>query len=159
PDGNIWITGSTLLKFDTKAQKFKEYPLPIPSGTEYNRDTQQGWHNLPGKPPQSVKRYTYDVRSDSKGMIWISNEALGLLFKLNPKNGEAKQLTPPGTVSIKGLEVDGQDNIWFAEFWGSKVGRYDQKAEKFTMYSPPTRFAMPYGLSADKRTGAIWYAD
>ena len=27
------------------------------------------------------------------------------------------------------------------------------------MYHPPTRFAMPYGIAADKKTGKIWFAD
>ena len=158
-DGNIWITGSNFLKFDVKSLQFKEYKLPIPSGTEYNRNTQQGWHNLPGKPPQEVKRFTYDVRVDSKGMVWASNEALGLLFRLNPKTGETKTYTPPGAVSIKGVEIDGEDNVWFGVFWGSRVGKFDQKTENFTMYQPPTTFGMPYGLSTDKRTGNMWYAD
>ena len=71
----------------------------------------------------------------------------------------AKVFTPPGTVSIKGIEIDQDDNIWFAEFWGSFIGKYDQKADKFTTYTPPTPFAMPYGITADKKTGRIWFAD
>ncbi len=158
-DGNVWMSGTTLLEFDVKSQQFKEYKLPIPKGTEYSKDTWQAWHNVPGKDPMPIGQNTYDTKADSKGMIWTSIESLGLLIRLNPKTGEMKTFTPPESPSIKGVEVDKDDNVWFAVFWGSRLGKFDQKTEKFTMYKAPTEFAMPYGISADRKTGDIWYAD
>ena len=60
---------------------------------------------------------------------------------------------------IKGVEIDAQDNVWFAGFHSNVLGKLDQKTERFTMYHFPTRFAMPYGLAVDKRTGDIWVGD
>jgi virginiamycin B lyase len=57
------------------------------------------------------------------------------------------------------LEVDAQDNVWFASFNGNSLGKLDPGTGTFTMYHPPTRFAMPYGIAADKKTGKIWFAD
>jgi virginiamycin B lyase len=158
-DGNVWMSGTTLLEFDVKSQQFKEYKLPIPKGTDYSKDTWQAWHNVPGKDPMPIGQNTYDTKADSKGMIWTSIESVGLLIRLNPKTGEMKTFTPPESPSIKGVEVDKDDNVWFAVFWGSRLGKFDQKTEKFTMYTAPTKFAMPYGISADRKTGDIWYAD
>jgi streptogramin lyase len=61
-------------------------------------------------------------------------------------------------ISIKGIEIDKDDNVWFADFWGGVIGKLDQKTEIFNTYKPPTPFETPYGLTADKRTGCIWYA-
>jgi streptogramin lyase len=158
-DGNVWMSGTTLLEFDVKSQQFKEYKLPIPKGTEYSKDTWQAWHNVPGKDPMPIGQSTYDTKADSKGMIWTSIESVGLLVRLNPKTGEMKTFNPPESPSIKGVEIDKDDNVWFAVFWGSRLGKFDQKTEKFTMYKAPTEFAMPYGMSADRKTGDIWYAD
>lgn len=159
PDGNIWMSGTGLLKFDVKTHQFKQYKLPIPTGTEYPENTWQGWHNLPGKPHLPIDQTVYDVKSDSKGMIWCSIESIGLLIRLDPKTGETKTFAPPDTPSIKGIDVDRDDNVWFAVFWGSAIGKFDQQTSKFSIYKPPTPFAMPYGLAADKKTGRIWFTD
>jgi virginiamycin B lyase len=158
-EGNVWMSGSTLLEFDVKAQKFKEFKLPVPTDTNYSDNTWAGWHNLPGKPKMPPNQSVYDVRVDSKGMIWASIESLGLLIRLDPKTGETKTFNPPDSPSIKGLEIDKDDNVWFAVFWGSRLGKLDQKTGKFTVYKLPTEFGMPYGMSADDKTGDIWYAD
>jgi virginiamycin B lyase len=158
-DGNIWMSGTGLLKFDVKTHKFAQYQLPIPTGTDYSENVWQSWHNLPGKPALPIDPTIYDVKVDSKGMVWCSIESVGILIRLDPKTGHTKTFVPPDTTSIKGIAIDGDDNIWFAEFWGSYLGKYDQKADKFTIYRPPTPFAMPYGITIDTKNGYVWIAD
>ncbi len=46
-DGNIWLSGTSLLKFDVKTHQFQAYKLPIPTGTSYSETTWQSWHDLP----------------------------------------------------------------------------------------------------------------
>ncbi len=157
-DGNVWLSGTGLLKFDVHTHQFKQYKLPIPSGNDYPDTSWQNWHNLPGKH-LPLDQTIYDVKVDSKGMVWCSIQAIGWIFRVDPKTGEAKAFIPPNTVSIKGVEIDGDDNVWFAEFWGSFIGKLDQKTGQFSEYTPPTPFAMPYGLTADRKTGRIWLAD
>jgi virginiamycin B lyase len=157
-EGNIWTSGTGFLFFDTHTHQFKEIKLPIPSGTDYPDITWMQWHNLPGER-LPVDKTIYDVKIDSKGMVWTSIETIGWLFRYNPKTGDIKSFVPPNTVSIKSIEIDSDDNVWFAEFWGSFIGKYDQKTDKFTEYTPPTPFAMIYGLTADKKNGYIWGTD
>ena len=142
--------------------EFKEYKLPIPKGTEYSQNTWQAWDNLPGKPPIPIDQGVYDVKSDSKGMIWCTVQSVSVLIRVNPKTGEMKTFVPPdipGITGAKGVQIDKDDNVWFAAFWGGRIGKFDQKSEKFTFYKPPTEFAMPYGLSINRKTGDIWYAE
>jgi hypothetical protein len=57
-DGNIWMSGTGLLTFDVKTHQFKQYKLPIPSGTGSSDNTWQGWHNLPGERLLSTKLFS-----------------------------------------------------------------------------------------------------
>ena len=159
PDGNIWLSGTALLKFDIKTHQFQAYKLPIPTGTNYSETSWQSWHNLPGKPPLPIDPTISDVKVDSQGMVWCSIQSIGWLIRLDPKNGDAKTFVPPATTSIKGIDIDGDDNIWFAEYWGSFLGKYDQHKGVFDTYKPPTPFAMPYGVSVNRMTGDVWYSD
>ncbi len=92
-------------------------------------------------------------------MVWCSIQSIGWLVRLDPKTGDAKTFDPPGTTSIKGIDIDGDDNIWFAEYWGSFIGKYDQHKGSFDTYTPPTPFAMPYGVTVNRKTGDVWYSD
>ena len=156
-EGNVWCSGSTVLKFDVKTRKFREYKLPVPSNIP--ESTMEAWENVPGQAPAPGADAVYDVQADSKGNVWASVQALGLLIRLDPATGETKIYYPPDTPSIKGLAVDAQDNIWFAGHEGNRLGRLNPKTGTFNLYQPPTGFATPYGLAFDKRTGNIWFAD
>ena len=112
-----------------------------------------------GQAPASGAGFVYDVQVDSKGNVWASVQALGLLIRLDPATGETKIYYPPDTPSIKGLAVDAQDNIWFAGFQGNRLGSLNPKTGTFKLHQAPTGFATPYGLAFDKKTGYIWYAD
>jgi virginiamycin B lyase len=140
-----------------KTRKFREYKLPIPSSTPEN--TVEAWENIPGQPPAPGAGTIYDVQVDSKGNVWASVQALGLLVRLDPATGETKTYYPPDTPSVKGLAVDAQDNVWFAGYQGNRLGRLDPKTGTFKLYRPPTGFATPYGLALDKKAGYVWFAD
>jgi virginiamycin B lyase len=84
---------------------------------------------------------------------------LGTIARLDPKTGETTEFKPPQTPDMDGIIVDMQDNVWFSDFMGNKLGKLDTKTKKFTMYQPPTLKARPYGIAENKKTGDIWYAD
>jgi streptogramin lyase len=155
--GNVWCSGTKLLKFDVRTEKFQEYKMPVlPSERE---NTMEAWEDIPGDPPSPDASSIYDVQVDSKGNVWVSIQALGLLVRLDPATGETKIYYPPDTPSVKGLAVDAQDNIWFAGHQGNRLGRLDPKTGTFKLYRPPTDFATPYGLAFEKKTGYVWLAD
>jgi len=157
--GNVWCTGSTLLKFDVKTEEFQEYKMPVPPS--YPESTVQAWTNTPGQPPDpfNADDTVYDAKVDSKGNVWLSMQPLGLIIKLDPTTRETKTYHPPDTPSVKGMAVDAQDNIWFAGFQGNRLGSLNPKTGTFKLHQAPTGFATPYGLAFDKKTGYIWYAD
>ncbi len=99
------------------------------------------------------------MKVDSKGIVWLGQFMTGSFIRLDPATGKTKVYKVPGVLSIRGLAVDGQDNVWVSNDQGHSLVELDQKTEKITQYYPPTHNAGVYGLVADKKTGDIWFSD
>ena len=156
PEGNIWSSGKQVLRFDPKSEKFQSYETPVPSS--YPEDSAGGREVVAGKP-QPVLGFLYDVKVDSKGIVWLGQFMTGSFIRLDPATGKTKVYKVPGVLSIRGLAVDGQDNVWVSNDQGHSLVELDQTTEKITQYYPPTHNAGVYGLVADKKTGDIWFSD
>ena len=158
-EGNIWCSGSSVWRFDVKKKQFKEYTISLPTTLPPN--SVEMWDQVPGQPPAHIDANGtfYDIKVDSKDMVWVSVFGFGELIRIDPVTGETKVYHAPDSPSIRGLDVDSQDNIWFASFNGNSLGELDPRTGTFKMYHPPTRFAMPYGIAVDKKSGKIWFSD
>jgi virginiamycin B lyase len=157
--GNVWFSGGTsgdLWSFDVKKQQFSSHPYPVPAA--YPKGTMQDWGEIPGEAHPAQGR-SYDVAVDNEGMVWFSEIALGTLVKLNPATGETKDIHPEGTVSIRGITVDPQDNLWFGDFLGHRFGKLNVKTGAVKFYKPPTPNATVYGVSYNQVDGNVWFAD
>ena len=49
-------------------------------------------------------------------------------------------------------------SIWFADFAGNNITRFDPKTEQFVEYPVPTRGAYPRFMGLDSR-GRIWFGE
>ena len=157
--GNVWFSGGNsgdLWSFDVKKQQFSSHPYPVPAA--YPKGTMQDWGEIPGEA-HSAQGRSYDVAVDNEGMVWFSEIALGTLVKLNPATGETKDIHPEGTVSIRGITVDPQDNLWFGDFLGHRFGKLNVKTGAVKFYKPPTPNATVYGVSYNQVDGNVWFAD
>jgi virginiamycin B lyase len=157
--GNVWFSGGTsgdLWSFDVKKQQFSSHAYPVPAA--YPKGTMQDWGEIPGESHPAQGR-SYDVAVDNEGMIWFSEIAVGTLVKLNPATGETKDVRPEGTVSIRGITVDPQDNLWFGDFLGHRFGRLNVKTGAVKFYKPPTPNATVYGVTYNQADGTMWFAD
>jgi virginiamycin B lyase len=83
----------------------------------------------------------------------------GAFMRLDPSTGNTKVYKVPGVLSIRGLAVDPQDNIWVSRDQGHSLVELDQKTDTITQHYPPTHNAGVSGLVSDKRTGEIWFSD
>jgi streptogramin lyase len=147
--------------------KFHEWQGPIPTDTDLEESDAMS-SMLPGEQPRNMRRMgqggaiatggSYDVAVDSKNQVWYTQQAYGILVRLDPKTGEQKKFKFPGVPSSRGVVVDSKDNIWYSDWDGHKIVKFDQKTEQAKMYQPPTEFASPYGMVFDKN-GNLWYAD
>src|SRR5579862_6213040 len=157
--GNVWFSGGTsgdLWSFDVKKQQFSSHAYAVPAA--YPKGTMQDWGEIPGESHPAQGR-SYDVAVDNEGMVWFSEIAVGSLVKMNPANGETKDIRPEGTVSIRGITVDPQDNLWFGDFLGHRFGKLNVKTGAVKFYKPPTPNATVYGVTYNQVDGNVWFAD
>jgi len=103
-------------------------------------------------------KHAQSLTFDSKGNIYNVFILGGAIGKWNR---ETKQMTtfpiPTPNSFPYGIVTDKNDNIWIAEFHGSKVAKFDTKTEKFTEYAPPTQPALIRRLNVDSDGTTIWF--
>jgi len=152
----VWVVaGPETWAWDVATKTFKAaYKNPVPATFPVGSQAA-----LTARPGQKPSGNGYEATGDSKGIAWISQYTNGTLIRLDPKTGETKSFHTPEMRSVRGIAVDAEDNVWWADFDGHKIGKLDTKTGAIKLYQPPTPFASPYGVTPDYRRGHIWFAD
>jgi streptogramin lyase len=170
PGGTLWLSNfapGQVWSLDLKTQEFRVLKFPIPQGYP---DASTGALELTFGPPASSDRFTglptaevnawpYHIAEDSNGTLWFGSLFLGTITSLDPVSGRSKVYQPQGAPSTRGIAVDAQDNVWFSNFHGHRLGRIDAKTRAIKQYELPTKNATGYGVVYEKRTGYLWIAD
>jgi streptogramin lyase len=157
--GNIWSCGHQPSVFDIKSETFRVYPLP------HSKTWPEGsigpWINLPGLPELSgeTEEATSSIAIDSKGMLYLTRYYQATIIRLDPATGLTKDYRAPGMVSPRGVEVDGEDNVWFGDAFGHQLGKLDPRTGAVKLYRTPSEHSSPYAANIDKRTGYIYFSD
>src|SRR5579871_1366166 len=97
--------------------------------------------------PQKT-RQPHDVIVDSKGMVWYADFGDQILGRLDPVTARVTEynvpLAKPGApTGILALRFDQDENLWLGMQYQAAIAKFDQKSEKFTVYSLPPQFNMP----------------
>jgi virginiamycin B lyase len=175
-EGNIWVSGRPLKKFDVKTGKYTYFNAEVPDSygiafdragnvwfAQFNaRDHQDiGMVDVKTnqvtkfKPPAGVTPRRLKI--DSKGMIWIGDYFGGSLTRFDPTTGEFKVFKLPGPMPTPyGIEVDRDGNVWYASMYTDVMGRLDPKTGAVTEYPSPYGERGTRDLVADA-DGRIWY--
>ena len=157
--GNLVMSGGSsgeIWTFDTETGKFAFRKFAVPP--VYPLDSIAYWTKAPEDfLPAEVRATSYDIRVNSKGIYYFTLFSLGTLMSLDPATGETNRYHPPGTPSMRGMAIDAQDNVWFSNFNGHKLGKLARSGQ-IEQYQPPTLNATPYGILVDK-AGSIWFSD
>ena len=53
--------------------------------------------------------------------------------------------------------MDSQGIVWFGEWWGNQIGRFDPKTETFKEFALPDPDPTPYAIAVD-RNDNVWYS-
>jgi virginiamycin B lyase len=176
-NGQIWATelmGRKLLEIDPETGKLTEYPVPEKAGVHTLREDAQGniWTsgNVTRFNPSTQKftvfgtPTTYDLAVDGHDDVWgatggdNSGHQPGL-FKVDSRTADIKVYPVLDMASVRGIEVDAQQNIWFGDATNHRLGKLDQRTGKMSYYKPPTSNFGPYGITINKKTGILWVAD
>ena len=158
--GNLVMSGGAsgeIWTFDTETEKFGFHKFAVPPA--YPEDSMTFWTKAPEDSlPAQVRASSYDIKVNSKGIYYFTIFNMGTLMSLDPATGETKMYHPSGTPSMRGMTIDPQDNVWFSNFNGHKLGKLNAKTLTIKEYQPPTRNATPYGILVDKG-GYVWFSD
>ncbi len=87
-------------------------------------------------------RQPHDVIVDSNGMVWYASFGEQILGKLDPKTGKVTEYTvptlkPAAPKGILGMRFDEDENLWLALQFQGGIAKFDQKTEKFQVWSLP----------------------
>ena len=175
-DGNIWVSGRPLKKFDVKTGRYTFFTEEAPDtygiavdqkgNVWFAQFNAQDHQNIGIVDVKTNKVTKYDppagvsprrLKIDSKGMVWIGDYFGGTLTRFDPSTREFKSFKLPGPMPTPyGLEVDLNDNVWYASMYTDVMGRLDPKTGEVTEYPSPYGERGTRDMVVDAK-GRIWY--
>ena len=79
---------------------------------------------------------------------------------LNPETGDVTNFpTPTPDAAPRRLSLGADNNIWFGEWYGGKIGELDLQTKKIKEYAVPDPFAVIYQANMDPRNHTVWSYD
>ena len=107
-DGNIWVSGRPLKKFDAKTGRYTFFTEEAPD--------------------------TYGIAVDQKGNVWFAqfnardHQNIGMV---DVKTNKITKYTPPAGVSPRRLKVDSKGMVWIGDYFGGSLTRFDPATQEF----------------------------
>jgi virginiamycin B lyase len=138
PDGALWFTAeeaNSVTRMDTQNGQFRSYLVPTP------------------------KAAPYGLVAGPDGGLWFCEFGANKLGRIDPATGAITEFTAPeADARPRQLVVVGAA-LYFTDFAGGRMGRFDIGSKKFQFWpSPSDTDAKPYGINADA-TGMVWYCE
>ena len=133
-DGNIWVSGRPLKKYDVETKKWTFFSDDAPD--------------------------TYGIAVDQKGNVWageINSRDHQDIVMVDVKTNKVTHYQPAPGVSPRRLKVDSHGMIWFADYFGGQAVEFDPNTKQFKYFKMPGPMPTPYGFAIDHNDN-IWYA-
>ena len=151
PDGTIWFDDTHNMRLnhvDPASEKVDSFPAYPGLKLSY---TGSG-----GRGPAPRGHSMYGIAVDSHGTPYWADIAGGNVGELDPKTGKTA-LYPPPTVNsgVRRMHMDWEDQLWFGESYGDKIGMFDTKSKQIKEWADPTPWDAPYDAVRDK-SNYVW---
>jgi virginiamycin B lyase len=181
-DGTLWIAGNRqafIGRMNPYTGELTRITLPdetardphtlVFSGKNEIWFTMQ-WSNYVGRlnkksseidlvPMQTEQARPYGIRMDSKGHPWIALLGTNGLATIDPRNMELNVVyLPRENARLRRLAVTRDDAVWYTDYAGGYIGRYDPETGEFTEWKTPSEKSAPYAMTADN-LGRIWFVE
>jgi streptogramin lyase len=154
--GNIWLAGDTVVKFDPRSGRFEEFGVPrVPDPGEGHRFN---LGNLVSDGQKDFGSWVYALAVDSNDNVWYTHYDVGHIARIDTRTGQTRTYRIPDAIKIKGIDVAPDGTVWFGNFVRGTLGKLDPTSGRIEQYQPPTRFAEYYTavVAAD---GKVWLSD
>ena len=110
-------------------------------------------------PMQTEQARPYGIKMDSKGHPWIALLGTNGLATINPSTMELKVISlPREEARLRRLAITREDIIWYTDYAGGYIGRYDPETGEFTEWKTPSYKPAPYAMTADN-LGRVWFVE
>ena len=180
--GNIWFTGNFkayIGKLDPKTRKVTEYKIPDPKAEDPHTavfdnhnilwftmqtanmigrlDPATGKIDLKSVPTNDS--HPYGIAMNSKGVPIFCEFNSNKLAKIDPQTMDITEITLPTGVRPRRLAIDANDRVYFTDYSGGMLGRFDPASGVVKMWpSPGGSSSAPYGI-AITGDGMVWYSE
>jgi streptogramin lyase len=88
------------------------------------------------------------------GVLWLGDSTQGRIVRFNPSNRQVTYWDSPSISEPRGLAVDANGNVWWADTASKTLGRLEPGLNRLTIYDLPVG-GTPYMVSFSD--GKIWY--
>ena len=130
-DGNVWMTGRPLTKFNPKTKEWKAF-LDVPD--------------------------VYGIDMDKEGNIWVAefnSAANGSVVKVDRNTNKVTKFKPPSAAGRpRRLHIDSKGNVMFGQYFNGSIGKLDPKTGDITEIKLPGAYPTVYGFGIDKNDNA-----
>lgn len=181
-NGTLWIAGNRqafIGKMNSTNGDLTRLPLPdesardphtlVFSGRNHIWFTMQ-WSNMAGRldkrsgnfdlVPMPIERARpFGIKMDSNNRPWIALMGTHALASINPGNMTAElAFLPRKEARLRRLAITSDDNVWYTDYNGSHIGRYDPVTAEFTEWPTPSEASLPYAMASDEND-RIWFVE
>ncbi|MBB3230875.1 virginiamycin B lyase family protein [Halomonas stenophila] len=124
-EGRVWFVGQQthyVGRFTPESGEFERFPLEDGTGPHTVITNEQG--------------------------VWYAGNRAAHIGLLDPASGAIETFVPPGDGrrDVHSMAFDGDDNLWFTEQGGNRIGHFDPRRRAFTMHEVSRAWARPYGI-------------
>jgi len=132
-DGNIWVSGRPLKKFDVETKKYTFFSADVPD--------------------------SYGITLDQKGNIWaaqFNSRDNQDIVMVDVKTNKVTHYKTPEAVSYRRIKVDSKGMVWAADYFGGNASRFDPNTKTWKVFKLPGYMPTPYGFGIDHNDN-VWY--
>jgi virginiamycin B lyase len=150
-DGTVWFDDTHNMRLnhvDPNSDKVASFAAYPGMKLSYTGSGERG--------PAPRGHSMYGIAVDSKGTVYWADIAGGNLGELDPETAKTT-LYPVPTVNsgIRRMHIDWEDQVWFGESYGDKIGMFNTKSKQFKEWADPTKWDAPYDVVRDK-SDHVW---